>query len=139
MWFLNKILLFALILVVVYLVWLFAFTDDVKKIWDEVWLKSFNEIMLNLKERVQKLSDIDPNETMKNIWSWTTEILDSATNSLKDLKTKVDTIRSWAKEMENTYNEVKNQVQATAETLDKARTDLQNITDSVQNVTNLLN
>lgn len=115
--FIKKIFLLFLIIFVLYIVWLFAFTEKTKSFWDEIWLKGFNEFILQFKWKVDEISNLDAKKTLENIWSWTTNLLDNAWNYAKEIKWKIDSVRSTAQWVENTYNEVKTQIDETTKNL----------------------
>lgn len=135
--FIKNIFFLFIIIFVLYILGLFIFPEKVKNFWDSIWLSDFNNLVLELKNKSDSWiwTDLD----IKNLWSWVTEALDTATNYAKDIKSKVDSVRSTASWISHTYNEVKTQVETTKKALDDANTKVQEIRNSIENVTNIIN
>ena len=134
MGFIKNIILILVILITLYIVWLFIFPEKTRSIWDHIWLQSFNDFVISFKWDVDKTSTkYDSTDiNLKKIQSWATEVLDSMSswakdlintiwNWAKDLKGKVDSVRSTASWVENTYNEIKAQMEDASKTVQEAQ------------------
>lgn len=130
----KNVILILVILITLYIVWLFVFPEKTRSIWDYIWLQSFNDFVISFKWDVDKTSTkYDSTDiNLKKIQSWATEVLDSMSNSAKDLidtvwnwakdlKDKVDSVRSTASWVEKTYNELKNQMEDASKTVQEAQ------------------
>lgn len=130
----KNIILILVILITLYIVWLFVFPEKTRSIWDCIWLQSFNDFVISFKWDVDKTSTkYDSTDiNLKKIQSWATEMIDSMSNSAKDLiytvwnwakdlKDKVDSVRSTASWVEKTYNELKNQMEDASKTVQEAQ------------------
>ena len=130
----KNIILILVILITLYIVWLFVFPEKTRSIWDYIWLQSFNDFVISFKWDVDKTSTkYDSTDiNLKKIQSWATEMIDSMSNSAKDLidtvwnwakelKDKVDSVRSTASWVEKTYNELKNQMEDASKTVQEAQ------------------
>lgn len=135
----KKLFSLFLIILILYIIWLFAFTEQTKSFWDNIWLKSFNEFILQFKWKVDEISNLDAKKTLENIWSWTTNLLDNAWNYAKDVKWKIDTIRKWAQDVENTYNEVKTQIDDTTKNLKEIWDKINETKSTIDSATNIFN
>lgn len=131
----KNIFLIFLIIIVLYIVSLFVFTEKTKDFWDSIWLKSFNEIVLKLKWKVDEVSEIKPDEVKDKF----NEVLDTWTNYAKDIKSKIDWVRSTAQWVENTYNEVKTQIDETTKNIQEIGNKINEAKQSFDNVTNIIN
>ena len=119
----KNVILILVILITLYIVWLFVFPEKTRSIWDYIWLQSFNDFVISFKWDVDKTSTkYDSTDiNLKKIQSWATEMIDSMSNSAKDLKDKVDSVRSTASWVEKTYNELKNQMEDASKTVQEAQ------------------
>ena len=119
----KNIILILVILITLYIVWLFVFPEKTRSIWDYIWLQSFNDFVISFKWDVDKTSTkYDSTDiNLKKIQSWATEMIDSMSNSAKDLIDTVDSVRSTASWVEKTYNELKNQMEDASKTVQEAQ------------------
>lgn len=135
MWFIKKILLSLLILFVLYILALFVFPDQTRWFGDSIWLKKFNDFIINFKSKVDDASiNTDVEKTIKNIQSWATDLLDTAWDYAKDIKSKIDSVRSTASWVENTYNEVKWQIEETRKNIEDVSNKFNQMKQTVDSV-----
>ena len=134
--FLKKLLAIALLIFVLYILLLFVFTDKTRSIFDNLWLKTFNENVLKLKwDLDEKSTNID----FKDIWSWANQILNTTTDYVKETKNKIDQARKTANDLWEKYEEAKENVKNAKETIDKASESIKEIQNWVENVKNIFN
>lgn len=133
MWIIKKIILTLVIIFVLYIIWLFAFTDQTRGFWDSIWLKSFNDFVLDFKKKLDNTS-VNTDFNFKDIQSGASDMIDSASDSLKGIKSKIDSVRSTASWVEKTYNEVKTQVEETKKNIQDVNDKFNNIRDNLNSM-----
>lgn len=137
--FIKNLFWLFLIILVLYIVWLFIYTKEVKQVWDDLWLKDFNNFVLNFKWKIDELQDINVENKIKEIENWVEEFLDTGTIYAKDLKWKLDKIRKWAEDLEKTYNEVKTQIDDTTKNLKEIWNKINETKNTINDATNIFN
>lgn len=134
---LKKLFFLFIIIITLYILWLFIFSEKVRNFWDSIWLKSFNDFIINLKNKSDWVVKNEVN--VISIKSGAQDILDNASNYAKDVKWKIDGVRKWAQDIEKTYNDVKKQVDETTKTINDFSEKINETKDSVNNFKNIFN
>lgn len=130
-----NLILVVIILITLYIVSIFLFPEQIKKISSFLWLDSFNDSVLDIKWKIDNISiNTDIDKTIKNIQSWATDLLDTAWDYAKDIKSKIDSVRSTASWVENTYNEVKWQIEETRKNIEDVSNKFNEMKQTVDSV-----
>ncbi len=129
----KNILWFIVLILVIYIMLIFIKPSIANNIAEIIWIKSFNEKVLDIKEKMDYFSTkIPTKEELDEAYSW-------AKNKIEDVKENIDNIRESADKLEDKYNEAKDFIDETWDKIDKVKenlNDLEKIWDDISNAVN---
>jgi peptidoglycan hydrolase CwlO-like protein len=129
----KKIIWFIVIIFIVYITLIFIKPVIANKIAETLWIKVFNEKVIEIKEKLDYISTKIPSkEEIEKAYS-------GAKEKIADIKSNIDDIRETANDIENKYGEVKDFVNKAWEKLKETKETLNNLQGISNDIGNLIN
>ena len=136
----KKIFWLIVLLWTWYIISIFLAPSLADKIWDLLWIKSFNEQIRNKWWDLNKISTNIPDS--KELQDWydnaikkASEFKDSVVNWIEATKNEIDWVRATLSGAEDTYNKAKDVFEDATETIDKIKwtlNDVEKMWDSIR-------
>lgn len=111
----KKIIWLIVLIIVIYIVLIFIKPVIANKIAVSLWIESFNEKVLEIKEKLDDASTKVPTKDEL------TEAYSGAKDKISDLKDNIDDIRKAAKDLENKYTQAKEFIDETWKKLEQTK------------------
>lgn len=125
--------LFYIILIIIlsYLILIFASPSLADNIWEKIWLKNVNSKVRDFKTKLDFFSLDDKKwnivEKVSEIWSWVIEARTIITDKITETKTDLDATRE-------AVNKTNENIQKTQKSIDNTLKSIDEVQDSLKNV-----
>lgn len=125
--------LFYIILIIIlsYLILIFASPSVADNIWEQIWLKNINSQIRDFKTKLDFFSLDDKKwnivEKVSEIWSWVIEARTIITDKITETKTDLDATRE-------AVNKTNENIQKTQKSIDNTLKSIDEVQDSLKNV-----
>jgi len=132
----NKIISFFILIITLYIILIFKSPDLASKIWNTLWIQSFNEFINSSKWNIDQISNNVPTadeivDTYNKTLSWAIELRDNIQDWIIKTKDTIDWVRS-------TINDTKEVIDQTKETIDSTINTVNELKDTVDSITDTL-